>query len=48
MRPLAVVVALVAAVQLTTAQDSSSPDGMQLFAPVTWERLVNAADEPQN
>ena len=43
-----VLIALFASVHLMTAQEPSTGDGMPLFSPVTWERLVNAADEPHN
>ena len=35
---------------LVGAQDQSSDTGRETasFIPVTWERLVNAAEEPQN
>ena len=42
--------AVIASVHLTLAQEPASVAGagMPLFSPVTWERLVNAADEPHN
>ena len=42
--------AVIASVQLTLAQEPASDAGagIPLFSPVTWERLVNAADEPHN
>ena len=47
MKRLAIVVALFASVQLVAGQEPSG--GMApLFSPVTWERLLNAADEPEN
>ena len=33
---------------LMTAQEPAAGDAVPPFAPVTWERLVNAADEPHN
>ena len=51
MRRLILFVLLVAvaiSVQLTTAQETTQPEGLQNFSPVTWDRLVNAADEPHN
>ena len=49
MKRLACVVALLASVQLVTGQEQSSPNQMTAaFSPVTWERLLNAADEPHN
>ena len=50
MKRLAIVVALLALVQLVAGQEpSSSPGSMTpAFSPVTWERLLNAADEPEN
>ena len=41
-------IALFASVSLMTAQEPSLSGGTPSFAPVTWERLVNAADEPHN
>ena len=42
--------AVIASVHLTLAQEPASVAGagIPLFSPVTWERLVNAADEPHN
>ena len=48
MKRLAFFVALFGTTQLITAQQPVSGEGMPLFSPVTWERLVNAADEPHN
>ena len=48
MRRFALVTATFVCVQLMSAQVPSSHDGMPRFSPVTWERLVNAADEPHN
>ena len=44
MKRIAVVVGLAASVQLVTGQAPTGP----AFSPVTWERLLNAADEPEN
>ena len=46
-RVAAVLTGLMAAVHPAAAQPSFS-EGAALFSPVTWERLVNAADEPHN
>ena len=44
-----VLLALVISVNLIYAQEPTTlEDGAPLFSPVTWDRLVNAADEPQN
>ena len=44
-----VLLALVISVNLIHAQEPTTlEDGAPLFSPVTWDRLVNAADEPQN
>ena len=48
MTRLAAVVALLATVQPAAAQEPASGEGVPFFSPVTWERLVHAADEPQN
>ena len=40
--------AVVASAHLTLAQEPTGDGGMPPFSPVTWERLVNAADEPHN
>ena len=50
MKRLSIVVALLASVQLVVGQEPSSNAGNMTpaFSPVTWERLVNAADEPEN
>ena len=48
MKRLVVLVALCVSVQLVTAQESPLGQGAAPFSPVTWERLVNAADEPHN
>jgi len=44
-----VLLALVISVNLIHAQEPITlEDGAPLFSPVTWDRLVNAADEPHN
>jgi alcohol dehydrogenase (cytochrome c) len=44
-----VLLALVISVNLIHAQEPTTlEDGAPLFSPVTWDRLVNAADEPHN
>jgi len=44
-----VLLALVISVNLIHAQEPTTlEDGAPFFSPVTWDRLVNAADEPQN
>ena len=51
MKRFAMVVALLASVQLTAAQAQTPESGGGMtpsFSPVTWERLVHAADEPEN
>ena len=50
MKRLAMVVALFASLQLVAGQERSSEAGGMApsFSPVTWERLVNAAEEPHN
>ena len=48
MTRLATLAALFAAVQPVAAQAPSPGEGVPFFSPVTWERLVNAADEPHN
>ena len=48
MRRVSVLIALFASTHLLLAQEPPAGEGMPLFAPVTWERLVAAADEPQN
>ena len=50
MKRLALVVVLIASAQLAVTQgQTSEPAGMTpSFSPVTWERLLNAADEPEN
>ena len=45
---LAALVALLVTVQPVAAQEPPSDGVGPLFSPVTWERLVNAADEPHN
>jgi len=51
MKRMAMVAALLASAQLATAQEQTSASGGGMapsFSPVTWERLLNAADEPEN
>ena len=48
MTQLAGVVACLALIQPLTAQTLPAQDGAAVFSPVTWERLLNAADEPHN
>ena len=50
MKRVVIVVAIVAAVQLLAGQEQSSESGgtAPSFTAVTWERLVNAAQEPHN
>nr|ADI23847.1 glucose dehydrogenase [uncultured gamma proteobacterium HF4000_48E10] len=48
MTRLTVLATLFAAIQPVAAQESPSGDRTPVFSPVTWERLVNAADEPHN
>ncbi len=48
MKRLAVFVALIVAGHQVAAQESVSSESAPPFSPVTWERLVNAADEPHN
>ena len=44
----AALAALIVTVQPAAAQEPSSDGGAPVFSPVTWERRVNAADEPHN
>ena len=51
MKRFAITVVLLVAAQPTAAQGQAAESGDGLtasFRPVTWERLLNAADEPQN
>ena len=48
MKRFVLVVALFASVQLVLGQESNSNIATPSLTPVTWERLVNAADEPEN
>ena len=48
MKRLVMIVALLASIQPVTAQEPAAPGGTAVFSPVTWERLLNAADEPEN
>ena len=45
---LIVVVTAITAIQPATAQEAAAGSSVPLLSPVTWERLVNAADEPHN
>ena len=46
--PILVCLALAAAPYPVAAQPAASNEGVAVFSPVTWERLVKAADEPHN
>ena len=51
MKRSAMVVALLASAQLLAAQERTAESGGGMtpsFTPVTWERLLHAADEPEN
>ena len=48
MKRFVFVVALFASAQLVAGQESSPNIATPSLTPVTWERLVNAADEPHN
>jgi alcohol dehydrogenase (cytochrome c) len=48
MKQLALIVVLFASAQLVIGQEPSADGMAPAFSPVTWERLVNAADEPEN
>jgi alcohol dehydrogenase (cytochrome c) len=48
MKKFSALIALVAASQPLAAQSPTADEGAELFSPVTWERLLRAADEPQN
>ena len=48
MKWLVSLIALVASVQLVVGQEATSDGVVPSFSPVTWERLLNAADEPHN
>ena len=51
MKRFAMVVALLASAQLLAAQERTAESGGGMtpsFTPVTWERLLHAADEPEN
>jgi len=51
MKRSAMVVALLASAQLLAAQERTAESGSGMtpsFTPVTWERLLHAADEPEN
>ena len=45
---LIVVVTAITAIQPATGQEAAAGSAVPLLSPVTWERLVNAADEPHN
>ena len=47
MKKFLVFTTLIASVQLAAGQESTNEISSS-FSPVTWERLLNAADEPQN
>ena len=47
MKRLAIVLAIALVAAPAAAQEPGSGDGPS-FSPVTWERLLNAADEPEN
>ncbi len=48
MKRLAVLVALIVSSHHAAAQEPTPGESVPPFSPVTWERLVNAADEPYN
>ena len=48
MQRYVILAAILVTVQPGAAQESSSGASAPVFSPVTWERLVNAADEPHN
>ena len=49
MKRLPIILALLMAAAPTRGQESESQSGTtSSFSPVTWERLLNAADEPEN
>ncbi len=48
MKRLALLVTLIVAGHQVAAQEPVSSESAPPFSPVTWERLVNAADEPHN
>ncbi|MEE2792293.1 MAG: PQQ-dependent dehydrogenase, methanol/ethanol family [Acidobacteriota bacterium] len=49
MKRLPIILALLMAAAPTRGQESESQSGItSSFSPVTWERLLNAADEPEN
>jgi len=45
---LIVVATAIIAIQPATGQEAATGSAVPLLSPVTWERLVNAADEPHN
>ena len=48
MQRLATAITLLACAAAATAQPADTPGASPSFSPVTWERLLNAADEPEN
>ena len=48
MKRLAIAIALLFVASLGSAQESDTAGATPSFSPVTWERLLNAADEPEN
>jgi alcohol dehydrogenase (cytochrome c) len=48
MKRLVFAVALIASVQMAIGQEPGGDNMTPSFSPVTWDRLVNAADEPEN
>ena len=49
MKPFVTVLALLIGAAPVLAQETESQPGTTpAFSPVTWERLLNAADEPHN
>ena len=49
MKQVACLIVFFGSVEFMSAQDSSgASEATASFSPVTWERLVNAADEPEN
>ena len=48
MQRLATAITLLACAAAATAQPADTPGASPSLSPVTWERLLNAADEPEN
>ena len=48
MKPVVYLIALAGLAGSADGQDPATGQGAPIFSPVTWERLVNAADEPHN